>query len=61
MLDFLEKYNGAISALAAIAVAAFTFALVLVTGRLARQTRDAAKITCSAEHTFHAEFPSRHH
>jgi hypothetical protein len=35
MLDFLEKYNGAVTAVATISIAVFIIVLALVTGRQA--------------------------
>jgi hypothetical protein len=44
VLDFLEKYNGAVTAVATIFIAAFTIVLALVTGRQARLTTDALNL-----------------
>ena len=42
IIKFLETYTGAVTALATVAIGLFTFALVVVTNRQARLTRDAA-------------------
>jgi hypothetical protein len=47
VLDFLEKYNGAVTAVATIVVAAFTIVLALVTGRQARLSREAIDLARS--------------
>ena len=41
VLDFLDKYNGAVTAVATVFIAAFTIVLALVTGRQARLSRQA--------------------
>jgi hypothetical protein len=41
VLDFLEKYNGAVTALATVFIAVFTIVLALVTGRQARLSRQS--------------------
>jgi hypothetical protein len=47
VLDFLEKYNGAVTAAATIFIAAFTIVLALVTGRQARLSREAIDLARS--------------
>jgi hypothetical protein len=44
VLDFLEKYNGALTAVATAFIAAFTIVLARVTGRQARLTTDALNL-----------------
>jgi len=41
VIGFLQTYNGAVTAIATIAIGAFTFALVRVTNRQARLTKEA--------------------
>lgn len=53
IIDFLEKYNGAITALATIAIGVFTFVLVIVTRRQAKLTRESIDLA-------RAEFISTH-
>lgn len=43
-IDFLQSYNGAVTALATIAIGIFTLALVCVTNRQARLTRKALEL-----------------
>jgi hypothetical protein len=45
VIDFLEKYNGAITALATVAISIFTFVLILVTRRQAILTKESVKIS----------------
>jgi hypothetical protein len=44
VLDFLEKYNGALTAVATACIAAFTIVLARVTGKQARLTTDALNL-----------------
>lgn len=44
VLDFLEKYNGALTAVATAFIAAFTIVLARVTGKQARLTTDALNL-----------------
>jgi hypothetical protein len=48
VLDFLEKYNGAVTAIATIFIAAFTIVLARVTGKQARLTTDAISLDKSS-------------
>jgi hypothetical protein len=47
VLDFLEKYNGALTAVATVFIAIFTIVLAIVTGRQARLTRQAINLARS--------------
>jgi hypothetical protein len=53
IIDFLEKYNGAITALATVAIGIFTLVLVIVTRRQAKLTRESIDLA-------RAEFISAH-
>lgn len=44
ILDFLQTYNGAVTAIATAFIAVFTIALALVTNRQAKLTRDAINL-----------------
>lgn len=45
VIVFLQEYDGAVTALATIAIGIFTFCLVIVTNRQARLTREAIALT----------------
>jgi hypothetical protein len=47
VLDFLEKYNGAVTAVATIFIAAFTIVLAKVTGKQARLSRESIDLARS--------------
>jgi hypothetical protein len=53
VLDFLETYNGAVTAVATIFIAAFTIVLALVTGRQARLSREAIELARSEFNATH--------
>jgi hypothetical protein len=45
LIGFLETYNGAVTAVATVFICAFTFALVCVTNRQAKLTREAINLS----------------
>jgi hypothetical protein len=43
-IDFLQAYNGAVTAVATVLIGIFTYVLARVTGRQARLTRDSIEL-----------------
>jgi hypothetical protein len=60
LVDILQTYNGAVTAVATVIIAAFTVILGLFTISLARSTRKAADASTRAVQTAQTEFISTH-
>jgi hypothetical protein len=53
IISFLDKYNGAVTAVATVFIGIFTWVLACVTGRQARLTRDIIKLARDEFHASH--------
>jgi hypothetical protein len=60
VVDFLQTYNGAVTAIATVIIAAFTVILGIFTISVARSTRKAAEASTKAVQTAQAEFVASH-
>ncbi len=60
LVDFFQTYNGAVTAVATVVIAAFTTILGIFTVSLARSTKTAANAAAKATKTAQAEFVASH-
>jgi hypothetical protein len=58
VVGFLQSYNGAVTAIATLSIGAFTFALVCVTNRQAKLTKESVEIANRALNELEAPFIS---